>query len=360
MKKFLGILIFMSVALVTQAQTTDTTDTSALRKMVREILREERAEESGKMTWLPEVHGVICAKYEWQPDINRHRFEVRNARVSVTGKVHKSVLYKAEIDLSDEGTIKMLDAYVRLLPFKGLAFTIGQMRVPFTIDAHRSPHQRYFGNRSFIAKQVGNVRDVGMTVGYTFEQPMRVILEAGLFNGSGLTNQKVWHNDLNYTFKAQFFLTPTWNITASMQRIKPESVAIHMVDIGSYVKFGNLHIEGEYLRKMYKNDAFEAVTAVNTFANYDIMLRKVFHKVSILGRFDYMGNHSDGKADISTGLLKINDYARKRATGGVTLSIAKPFLADIRLNYEHYFYGKSAIKKESEQSKIVAEFMVRF
>ena len=31
----------------------------------------------------------------------------------------------------------------------------------FTIDAHRSPHLQYFANRSFIAKQVGNVRDVG-------------------------------------------------------------------------------------------------------------------------------------------------------------------------------------------------------
>ncbi len=50
---------------------------------------------------------------------------------------------------------------------KDLNFTIGQMRVPFTIDAHRSPHQQYFANRSFIAKQVGNVRDVGFTAGYT-------------------------------------------------------------------------------------------------------------------------------------------------------------------------------------------------
>ena len=60
-----------------------------------------------------------------------------------------------------EGKIKMLDAYTRITPWKTLQFTIGQERVPFTIDAHRSPHQQYFANRSFIAKQVGNVRDVG-------------------------------------------------------------------------------------------------------------------------------------------------------------------------------------------------------
>lgn len=105
--------------------------------------------------YLPEVHGTIRAKYEYQTTMGAGRFEVRNARVSVTGNVLPSVAYKAEIDLSDEGQIKMLDAYTRLFPTKGLTVTAGQMRVPFTIDAHRSPHQQYFPNRSFIAKQVG-------------------------------------------------------------------------------------------------------------------------------------------------------------------------------------------------------------
>ena len=82
--------------------------------------------------YLPEVHGTIRAKYEYQTTMGAGRFEVRNARVSVTGNVLPSVAYKAEIDLSDEGQIKMLDAYARLFPTKGLTVTTGQMRVPFT------------------------------------------------------------------------------------------------------------------------------------------------------------------------------------------------------------------------------------
>ena len=112
-----------------------------------------------------------------------HIFQVRTARVSIEGKVAPVVAYKAEIDLSDEGKIKMLDAYTRLSPLKGFDFTIGQMRVPFTIDAHRSPHQQYFANRSFIAKQVGNVRDVGATLGYKIGGPLPLTLQAGMFNG---------------------------------------------------------------------------------------------------------------------------------------------------------------------------------
>ena len=123
--------------------------------------------------YLPKVNGTIRAKYEYQTGMGAGRFEVRNARVSLTGNILPIVAYKAEIDLSDEGQIKMLDAYARIFPAKGLTVTAGQMRVPFTIDAHRSPHQQYFANRSFIAKQVGNVRDVGLTLGY--ELPARQI-----------------------------------------------------------------------------------------------------------------------------------------------------------------------------------------
>lgn len=125
------------------------------------VLAQEKASD-----YLPELHGTIRSKYEYQPDLEAGRFEVRNARFSLSGKVTPYVAYKAEIDLCDEGTIKMLDAYTRLTPWKSFQMTLGQMRVPFTIDAHRSPHQQYFANRSFIAKQVGNVRDVGVTLGY--------------------------------------------------------------------------------------------------------------------------------------------------------------------------------------------------
>ena len=133
------------------------------------------------------IHGTIRSKYEYQTSEGEGRFEVRNARISVDGSLSPIISYKAEIDLCDEGKIKMLDAYTRLKPVQGLQFTIGQMRVPFTIDAHRSPHQQYFANRSFIAKQVGNVRDVGAALGYSFNAGFPIILEAGLFNGSGLT-----------------------------------------------------------------------------------------------------------------------------------------------------------------------------
>lgn len=96
-------------------------------------------DDEDKVDRTPKVHGTIRGKYEYQTEENQGRFQVRNARVSLDGNINKVVSYKVEIDLSDEGQIKMLDTYTRIKPLRGLDFTIGQMRAPFTIDAHRSP-----------------------------------------------------------------------------------------------------------------------------------------------------------------------------------------------------------------------------
>ena len=136
---------FITTALLCLAATT---------AMAQETAQKSEPEAKAEAKTSINVHGTIRSKYELQTEEGEHRFEVRNARVSIDGVLSPIIYYKAEIDLCDEGKIKMLDAYTRLKPAKGLQFTIGQMRVPFTIDAHRSPHQQYFANRSFIAKQL--------------------------------------------------------------------------------------------------------------------------------------------------------------------------------------------------------------
>lgn len=325
------------------------------------------AKEEDKVDLTPKVHGTIRGKYEYQTEEGDGRFQVRNARVSLEGKVAKAVEYKAEIDLSDEGQIKMLDAYTKIKPVRGFDFTIGQMRVPFTIDAHRSPHQQYFANRSFIAKQVGNVRDVGATLGYSFNVGIPIILQAGMFNGSGLTNQKdFWTNNINFSAKAQIFIPNGFNITLSTQKIRPDHISVMMYDAGAYYHAHGWHIEAEYLFKHYEDNAFKNVHAFDAFVNYDIPLRKCFFtKISPLLRYDYMSDHSDGMRYLdgeenTEGSLMINDYQRSRITGGLTFSIAKPFISDIRLNYEKYFYRSGAVAKPSERDKIVIEVMTRF
>ncbi len=322
-------------------------------------------EESVDMT--PKVGGTIRSKYEYQTEEGEGRFEVRTARMNVSGSLSPVVSYKAEIDLCDEGAIKMLDAYTRVKPADGLQFTIGQMRVPFTIDAHRSTNQQYFANRSFIAKQVGNVRDVGAMIGYNLNIGIPVILEAGIYNGSGLTGQKdFWTNNINFSAKAQVYLPIGLVMEFSAQKIRPDSVDVMMWDAGLTYRKGGFIAEVEYLYKHYSGEAFHPVHAFDGFLSYDIPLRKCFFtKVSPLFRYDYMNDHSDGKRYLDgslneTGALTVNDYKRSRVTGGVTLSLKKPFISDIRINYEKYFYARGSIAKPSEKDKIVVEFVTHF
>ncbi len=94
--------------------------------------------------YLPEVHGTIRAKYEHQTTMGAGRFEVRNARISLTGNILPIVAYKAEIDLSDEGSIKMLDAYARLFPGK-------------RIDCDRRANARTFSPLTPTAHHTSNI-----------------------------------------------------------------------------------------------------------------------------------------------------------------------------------------------------------
>ncbi len=337
----------------------------------------------------PSIHGTIRGKFERQfsssdnhdeeaASTDAQRFEVRNARISVDGLLNERVSYKAEIDLCDEGTIKMLDAYGRVKLTPRLDVQIGQYRVPFTIDAHRSPHQQYFANRSFIAKQVGSIRDVGLSATYTVarnEAGWGNIVQGGLFNGSGLTGQKdYWASSINFSLKEQLLMPQGWLIEASMQKVRPDGVTIMMYDGALQWHNQNWICEAEYVYKNYAHGAFDGVNAMDAFVCYDQWLKgrpaddKLLQKVSYLARFDYMGDNSDGfhyldssKSSAPDAVLRINDSARKRLTAGVTLSFGqKAFTADLRLNYEKYFYDEGAKIKTSEHDKVVAELMVRF
>jgi len=100
--------------------------------------------------YLTQIHGILRGKFEYQTGMEKGRFEVRNARLSASGKLPLRSEYKLEVDLCDESSIKMKDAWVRLNPWKTLRLTVGQQRMPFSIDAHRNPSAQYL--HKFYAK----------------------------------------------------------------------------------------------------------------------------------------------------------------------------------------------------------------
>lgn len=142
MKKSAFMLLIILLSLTANAQTPYRNEDG--KKIDKEELETK--------DYLPEIYGTIRTKFEYQTEMAASRFEVRNARISITGNVLPIVAYKAEIDLSDEGQIKMLDAYARLFPIKDLTVTAGQMRVPL----QSTPTALHISNISLTVRLLRN------------------------------------------------------------------------------------------------------------------------------------------------------------------------------------------------------------
>ncbi len=348
-----------------------------------EVERIEKAK-LDKEDYIPKIHGVFRTRLDWQYGVPGQTavagegvgayFGVRNARVSVEGNVLPILGYKAQIDLCDRGEVKMLDAYIRLMPIRGLNISVGQFRIPFSIDAHRGPNNYYFANRSFLGKQVANQRDVGFSLGYTFPIRVPLSIEAGIFNGKGLYDQKdAWTKDFCYSGKLSVGIIDGMKVVLSAKTIKPRAVRINAYDAALAYEIWRFHIEGEYLYKQYENKVFPDAQTANAFVVYNQPLPKVFDCMSFMARYDYVTNHWDGKTDE----VEITDAERHRLTVGTTLSLrpfkkengkvggvfrdaAKDFRCDLRINYEKYFYAEPGTAKPGEQDKLVAELMLYF
>ena len=213
------------------------------------------------------------------------------------------------------------------------------------------------------------MRDVGAQLSWNFGEAVPVVISAGLFNGSGLTNQKdFWTDNINFSAKAQVTLPYGFNVVLSAQKIRPDHINVMMYAAGAFYDNGRLHAEAEYLYKTYAQDSFTDVYSFDGFVSYRIPIangQKAIKSVSPLLRYDSMSDHSDGIRYLGgvpdpNGTMVVRDYARSRITGGVTISLGTPFISDIRLNYEKYFYREGAVPDVSEQDKFVVEFMVRF
>jgi hypothetical protein len=311
-----------------------------------------------RKAYLPRVQGTVRAKYEYSLSHSEHRFQVRNARVGISGKVHPMVEYKAEIDLSDEGEIQMLDAYCNFLPFAGLNIAIGQMKIPFSTDNLRSPHQLYFANRSFVGKQMSSgLRDVGITVAYGRSQRLPFKFSAGIYNGSGIYNQRTWKTHLNYAVRAEFLPFSWLNISLNVAGVRPETLQMTLYDAGVYTEFHNIHIEAEYAHKAYQNRTFAPTNAFVGFAEYAVPLKKgIFQRLSLLARYDVMTANSRGIRDEWSNYL-INDRHTERITCGATLRMSGEwYTTELRVNYENYLTHNNT----GNDDKIVVELMVRF
>jgi hypothetical protein len=300
--------------------------------------------------YLPKIDGSLKTKWETDLETNKMRFEVRNARFGAKGIINKYFGYRLEVDLSDEGKIKMLDAYVKVSPVKDLEIYLGQRKVPFGTDYLRSPVESIFANRSFVAKYTNDgLRDIGFVVNYRFAFLVPVEVWVSAMNGTGNNNPQ-WIDRPNYS--ARLLVTPLKSLRVTGNFYQGSTILERdLTMIGGELRYQTkkLLIETEYVhRHLTDTSSVEKLQYgfyVHSYYNF-FTGAKMIQIISPVFRYDFMGQETDPAGKLA-----------ERITTGVNFGFEpKPFKAEIRLNYENY------LKKylPSHFDRFTIEFIAKF
>ncbi len=300
--------------------------------------------------YLPKIFGILKTKVEYDLENSLMRFEVRNARFGALGKINEYMSYKIEIDLSDEGVMKMLDAYVKFNPVKNLSFYMGQRKIPFSSDYMRSPADNIFANRSFLAKYINyGMRDIGFYAEYDLTRQIPVRFVVGAVNGTGNNNPQ-WISRPNLVARVSAGgnegLRATGNFYYGEQDFKQ-----NLVMVGAELRYsrGPLFIETEYVARNWDDTLSlrqqDDGLYIHSYYNF-ITENRMIKMITPTARYDLIG---------STLLTGTTDASR--FTCGLNVGFdTKQFYSEIRLNYEIYF--KSLLPIHTD--KLTLEFIARF
>ena len=151
---------------------------------------------------LPKISGFVQGMY--QADLNGdfelqdNTFRMRRVRLSVDGKLSRTVSYKLQGDFVRSPAL--VDAYVKYKPCNEFAIQVGQFKTPFTIESPINPVNleifdygeavQHLGGYKDVCGVGGLGRDIGvMATGSLFPvKGYRVVDYAiGVFNGNGPT-----------------------------------------------------------------------------------------------------------------------------------------------------------------------------
>lgn len=217
MKRLIIVLIIGTASFTTFAQTTnDVLDLLIKNKTItQEQADSVRAEsaikqqdvDANKKTFyasasrLIQLSGYTQVRYRFQQETGKvDGFDIRRARLDIRGNVSPYFSYRLQTDFA--GTPKLLDAYAEIKIYDCFNFTIGQAKIPFSMENLASSNKMESIDRSQVVEAlvgrgqdvIGNQngRDIGVQVGGSFgkiENRFLFDYKIGLFNGSGINQE---------------------------------------------------------------------------------------------------------------------------------------------------------------------------
>ena len=155
-----------------------------------------RAQEAPKISGF--VQGLYQANFDENFDLKSNTLRMRRVRMSVEGKLTKTLSYKIQGDFSRSPM--MVDAFVKYKPCNEFAIQVGQFKTPFTLESPINPvNLEIFDYGESVQKLVGYGdvcgvgglgRDIGVMASGDLFQPegkdfSLVTYYLGVFNGNG-------------------------------------------------------------------------------------------------------------------------------------------------------------------------------
>ena len=356
-KAILGVLLLLVLPMVMYAQEAQSSYKFTKKGLVKKTVYDDST--SQQLTVLKPIL-IFKGKYELDTENGDSRFSIKNARVGVQGDVSKKISYKFMMDLSDNGSLKVLDLFVAFKPVKGLKFTFGQGGILLFNSYTVSPNSVDFVNRPFIGKYFNSSRDIGLTANYTIKQKgFPIAVEAGIYNGDGINNPK-WTTSPAYGGRVLFGAMTGFRATAKVYKTKLNDQEDYLM-WGADVRYDNssVRIEAEYMNKFnyYSPEGYPGeLSAMYVQGLYKIpVTSKTFKRIEPALRWDGMGY------DILDRGLGVN-----RATVGVNFVLnTSAFTSLIRLNYDHFFNNSMNMSKvftseQHDDNKLSLEFLLVF
>ena len=303
-----------------------------------------------KPDFIPDLDVILKVKTEYDLDNSLIRFEVRNARFGLKGRINDYMSYKVELDLSDEGKMKMLEAYVRFSALKKIDIYLGQRKIPFSTDYIRNPAENIFANRSFLAKYINDgMRDIGFYIDYKTGERIPVNILIGAVNGTGNNNPQ-WISRPNLTGRItvgkEKGIRAAGNIYYGAGEFRD-----HLSMLGGEIRYlrDNFFVESEYIRRNWTDTTGMRVgddgLYIHSYYNF-LIDTKMIKIISPTVRWDCIGR---------------SVFTEKNDANRLTLGInagfePRQFYSEIRLNYENYFRSSLPIHTD----KLTLEFIARF
>jgi len=217
MKRLILLLFLGTVSLTNSAQTTnDILDLLIRNKSItQEQADSVRAEAAIKQqdvdankksffasaSRLIQISGYTQVRYKSQQETGKvDGFDIRRARLDIRGNVSPYFSYRLQTDFA--GTPKLLDAYAEIKIYDCFNFTIGQAKIPFSMENLASSNKMESIDRSQVVEAlvgrgqdvIGNQngRDIGVQLGGSFGKYEKRFLfdyKIGVFNGAGINQE---------------------------------------------------------------------------------------------------------------------------------------------------------------------------